>query len=135
MESGSVSLVSSEKNPLELHVEGALLRPHVSQLTQAQVLIYSHSPRVLQVTTRLGSMDFSYHGEFCVLPEGQTYRIYLDSDAEPQEAAGAGVGAPGTPTATKVAYFIVAGAGGGLAAWGIRDLIESNSGVESPAKP
>ncbi len=133
MDCGSVSFVSTEKNPLELHVEDALLRPHVRQLTQAQVFIYS--PRVLQVTARLGSLDFSYRGEFRVLPEGQTYRIYLDSDAEPQEPAGAGVGSPGTSTATKVAYFIVAGAGGGLAAWGIRDLIESNSGVESPAKP
>jgi hypothetical protein len=35
----------------------------------------------------------------------------------------------------KVAYFIVAGAGAGSAAWGIHDLIQSNNGVESPEKP
>ena len=35
--------------------------------------------------------------------------------------------------ATKVAYFILAGAG--LAAWGIHDLIQSHNGVESPANP
>lgn len=133
MDYGSISLVSAEKNPLELHVEGALLRPHGSQLTQTQVFIYA--PRVLQITTRLSSVDFSYHGEFRVLPEGQTYRIYLDSEAEPQEPAGAGAGTAGMATATKVTYFIVAGAGGGLAAWGIHDLIKSNNGMESPAKP
>lgn len=41
----------------------------------------------------------------------------------------------GMSTGTKVAYFILAGAGAGLAAWGIHDLIQSHNGVESPAKP
>src|SRR5208283_4659928 len=45
-------------------------------------------------------------------------------------AGGGGGGARGTLRATKVAYFFGGGGGGGLAAWGIRDLIESNSGVE-----
>lgn len=140
---GAAFFSSVPKNPLEAHAEDALLRPHSEQNTQAQVLIVS--AKVLQVTARTGSLDFSYHGEFRVLPEGQTYRIYLESDAEPQGAADAGAGnaggtgtrtqTGGTSKGTKVAYFIVAAAGVGAVAWGIHDVIQSNGGVESPAKP
>jgi hypothetical protein len=135
MEAGSVYLWSAESNPLEVHVEGALLRPHGSHQMQAQVLIFA--PKILQITTRQGSADFSYGKEFRVLPEGQTYRIYLESEAEPQgpEGAGSDTQKSGMSNGTKVAYFILAGAGAGLAAWGLHDLIQSNNGMESPAKP
>ena len=135
MDSGSVYIWSAESNPLEVHAEGALLRPHGAGQTQAQILVFA--PKTLQITTRQGSMDFFYGKEFRVLPEGQTYRIYLESEAEPQDPAGAGSETPkaGMSTATKVAYFILAGVGPGLAAWGIHDLIQSHNGVESPAKP
>lgn len=135
LDSGSVYVWSAENNPLEVHAEGALLRPHGARKTQTQVLVFA--PKTLQITTRQGSMDFFYGKEFRVLPEGQTYRIYLESEAEPQNPAGAGSEKrkAGMSTGTKVAYFILAGVGAGLAAWGIQDLIESHSGVESPAKP
>jgi hypothetical protein len=139
---GAVFVSSAQKNPLEVHVEDAMLRPHDEQITEARILIYA--PKVLQITTRLGSLDFSYHGDFRVLPEGQTYRIYLDSDAAPeaQGPAGAGSGSTTAPSkqgtmskGTKVAFFILAGVGTGLAAWGIADVIQSNSSIESPTKP
>jgi ferric-dicitrate binding protein FerR (iron transport regulator) len=132
---GSVYLWSAESNPLEVHAEGALLRPHGWHKAQAQIL--KLTSKILQITTRQGSLEFSYHKEFRVLPEGQTYRIYLESEDDPRTATEAGneTEKAGMSTATKVAYFIVAGAGAGLAAWGIHDLIQSNNGVESPAKP
>ena len=139
---GSVFVSSSRKNPLEVHAEDAWVQPHVDQDVQARVILYS--PKVLQITTRVGSLNFSYHGEFRVLPEGQTYRIYLESDAAPeaQGPAGAGSGSTSGPAqkagaamGTKVAYFILAGVGTGLVAWGIVDLIHSNDTIESPAKP
>jgi len=139
---GSVFVSSAKKNPLEVHAEDALLRPHGVQDVEARVLLFA--PKVLQVTTRVGSLDFSYHGEFRVLPEGQTYRIYLESDAAPEAQGPAGAGSgnsggqaqtAGMSTGTKVAYFIVAGVGAGVAAWAINDVIQSNDSVESPAKP
>jgi hypothetical protein len=135
LDAGSVYLWSAESNPLEVHVEGALLRPHGAHQVQAQVLMFA--PKILQITTRQGSVDFSYGKEFRVLPEGQTYRIYLESEDDPRSAtdAGSATGKAGLSTGTKVAYFIVAGTGAGLAAWGIHDLIQSHNGVESPAKP
>jgi hypothetical protein len=135
LDAGAVYLWSAESNPLEVHVEGALVRPHGVHQVQAQILMFA--PKILQITTRHGSMDFSYGKEFRVLPEGQTYRIYLETEEDPRGASGTGDDAQkaGISTATKVAYFIVAGAGAGVAAWGIHDLIQSSRGVESPAKP
>jgi hypothetical protein len=66
------------------------------------------------------------------LPDGQTYRIYLDAPAEPQvdEIAGSQ-----KPIVGKVAYFILGGAGGGGAAWGIQAIVNAQSLPISPAKP
>jgi hypothetical protein len=135
LDAGAVYLWSAESNPLEVHVEGALLRPHGAHNVQAQILMFA--PKTLQITTRRGSVEFSYHAEFRVLPEGQTYRVYLETEEDPRGTSSAAddTQKAGTSTATKVAYFIVAGAGAGVAAWGIHDLIQSNKGVESPAKP
>lgn len=135
LDTGSVYVWSAESNPLEVHVEGALLRPHGSHQLQAQILMCE--PKILQITTRQGSVDFFYGKEFRVLPEGQTYRIYLESEDDPRNSADAGEGTQkaGMSTGKKVAYFILGGVGSGLAAWGIHDLIQSNNGVESPAKP
>lgn len=135
LEAGSVYIWSAESNPLEVHAEGALLRPHGGHQVQAQVLMFA--PKVLQITTRQGSVDFLYGKEFRLLPEGQTYRIYLESEDGPgtPPPAGSGAGKAGLSTGTKVAYFILAGVGTGLSAWGIHDLIGSHNGVESPAKP
>jgi hypothetical protein len=135
LDAGSVYLWSAESNPLEVHVEGALLRPHGAHNGQAQILMFA--PKILQITTREGGVDFSYGKEFRVLPEGQTYRIYLESEDDPRGTSEPGTEPqkPSMSTGAKVAYFIVAGAGAGLAAWGIHDLIQSHNGVESPAKP
>jgi hypothetical protein len=135
LDAGSVYIWSAESNPLEVHMEGALLRPHGAHNGQAQILMFA--PKILQITTRQGSIDFSYGKEFRVLPEGQTYRIYLESEDDPRGATDAGddTQKAGLSTGTKVAYFILAGTGAGLAAWGVHDLIQSHNGVESPAKP
>jgi hypothetical protein len=135
LDAGSVYLWSAESNPVEAHVEGATLRGHGKGNMQSQIRLFE--PKILEVTTRVGSVDFSYGKEFRVLPEGQTYRIYLESEDDPRGAPDEGDGKTKLPMTTraKVAYFILGGAGAGLAAWGIHDLIQSNNGVESPAKP
>jgi hypothetical protein len=135
LDGGSVYVWSAESNPVEVHVEGALLRPHGAHPMQTQVLMFA--PKVLQITTRQGSVDFWYGKEFRVLPEGQKSRIYLESEDGPRTPppAGSGTEKAGLSTGTKAAYFIIVGSGAGLAAWGIHDLIQSNNGVESPAKP
>ena len=137
--SGTIYLSSSEKDPLEAHADDAMLWPHTRGNTQVQIQILA--PKVLQVSTRAGSVDISYHGEYRVLPAGQTYRIYLESETELQGPAGAGSGhedgkqKAGMSTATKMTFFILGAAGAGSVVWGIHDIIESHNGAESPVKP
>jgi hypothetical protein len=78
-------------------------------------------------------LNFSYCREFRNLPEGKTYRIYLDASAEPQGAAGAGMQKAGI--ASKVAYFIVGAGVAGGTIWGIHEATAAGNGPISPAKP
>ena len=86
LNAGTVAFRSPENVIVEIHAEGAFLRPEKNQLTQAEVTILS--PRVLQIRAQRGDLAFRYREEFQVLPEGATYRIYLDSPGEPQGTGG-----------------------------------------------
>lgn len=79
---GKVSFSSPESGIVEIHAEEAFLRPEEDQLTQAEVTIVA--PGVLQIRARRGDLAFRYREEFQVLPEGATYRVYLDSPGEPK---------------------------------------------------
>jgi hypothetical protein len=128
---GTVSFSSPENGIVEIHAEDAFLRPEKNQLTQAEVTIFA--PTVLQIRARRGDLAFRYREEYQVLPEGATYRIYLDSPAEPQDPADSR--AQKSTRLRKVSYFVVGSAGAGLTAWGIYELAHSSSSIESPAKP
>ena len=115
----------------EMHVGDAFLRTAAKEASQVRLIILA--PNVLQVTAQKGGLNFSYRQEFRYLPEGLTYRIYLDAPAEPQmdavdNAARAGI-------AGKVAYFIMGGATGSAAAWGIHSIVAGGNPPISPAKP
>lgn len=128
---GTVSFSSPENGIVEIHAEEAFLRPERNQPTQAEVTILA--PGVLQIRARRGDLAFRYREEFQVLPEGATYRVYLDSPAEPKGDADSG--AQKSQRLRKVSYFVVGAAGAGLIAWGIYEFTHSGSGIESPAKP
>ncbi|MGB8494713.1 MAG: hypothetical protein WCE53_09970 [Candidatus Acidiferrum sp.] len=128
---GTVSFSSPENGIVEIHAEEAFLRPEKNQLTQAEVTILA--PGVLQIRARRGDLAFRYREEFQVLPEGATYRIYLDSPAEPQDPADSG--AQKSTRLRKVSYFVVGSAGAGLTAWGVYEFTHSGSSMESPSKP
>jgi hypothetical protein len=131
LNAGTVAFLSPENGIVEIHAEEVFLRPEKNQLTKAEVTILR--AHVLQVRARRGDLAFRYREEFQVLPEGETYRIYLDSPAEPQGPADAG--AQKSSRLLKVSYFLVGAAGGGLTAWGINEFVHSGGYVESPAKP
>lgn len=134
LSSGSVSFSTAEKEVMEVHAEEAMLRPESNHPTQAVITILA--PKVLQITARKGGLDFTYREEFRNLPEGETYRIYMDAPAEPQGAEGAGAQKAGR--ATKVTYFIIGAGVAGAAAtasWFIYRALESGNAPISPAKP
>ena len=131
LDSGTLFFTSPENAVVEVHAEEALLRLERNQLTQAEVRLLA--PSVLQIAVRRGSLAFSYRQEYQILPEGESYRIYLDAPAEPQNAAG--VGASNASKLTKVAYFVVGAAAGGSAGWVTHAMLVSGNGPESPSKP
>jgi hypothetical protein len=129
--SGWLYFSSPANSSVEVHADEALLRPAKNKLTQAQVHIFTQ--QVLQISASHGDLVFSYKDESRIIPEGETYRIYLDSEPDTQKPAGGAT--PASTSEKKIAIFIVAGAAAGLTAWGVHDLIESSNGPESPAKP
>ena len=131
MSSGSMHFSAREQEVVEVHVEDATVRPASSQPSQAWVTMLA--PRVLQITAERGSLDFSCRDEFRNLPEGQTYRIYLDSPTGPEGVDATGVQKAGR--ARKVTYFILGAGAAGAISWGIYDALSSGNLPISPAKP
>jgi hypothetical protein len=131
MTCGSLRFSAAEHEPLEVHAGDVLVRPVGLQATQGAVTLLG--PKVLQIAAEKGSLYFRYREEFRQLPEGQTYRIYLDSPDGPEDATIAI--APRRGIGTKVTYFIVGAGAAGGAVWGIGDAVRSGSEPISPAKP
>ncbi len=131
MSFGALHFSGAENEIVEVHAEDAILGPASTRPTQGTVIIVSS--KVLQITTERGSLNFSCHGEFRNLPEGQTYQIYLDAPGESQEATSAGMEKAGV--ATKVTYFIVSAGVAGTIAWGVHNALKSENLPISPAKP
>jgi hypothetical protein len=127
---GSVYFNGAPGELAEMHVGDAFLRTATKEASQVRLIILA--PNVLQITAQKGGLNFSYRQEFRYLPEGLTYRIYLDAPAEPQVDA---VDATKAGIAGKVAYFILGGVGAGAAAWGIHEIVAGGNPPISPAKP
>ena len=127
---GSLHFNGASGEVAEMHVGDALLRTVSKLAAQARITILA--PNVLQVTAQKGGVNFSYREEFRYLPEGQTYRINLDAPAEPQVDA---VSNARRGITGKVAYFIMGGAVGGGAVWGIHEGVAAGNPPISPSRP
>jgi hypothetical protein len=91
-------------------------------------------PKVLEIQARRGSLNFTHRQEFRTLPEGQTYRIYLDSP-ERSEAEPAGGASAGGSSGSKVTYYIVGAGAASAIAWVTYNAIHSGNQPISPTKP
>ena len=112
-----------------MHAIEALLRPAKNQPTQARVRNYTR-----QVSAIRGDLLLTYRDESRIIPEGRSWQINLDPESATQKPAGSGGVNSSSMSRSKIAIFVAAGVAGGLAAWGIHELSESSSGLESPAK-
>jgi hypothetical protein len=107
---GAVYFTGGLAEMAEIHVGEALIRTVGKPFAQVRVTLLL--PSVLQGTALKGGVDFNYREEYPYLPQGQTYRIYLDAPDDPQVQAIA----ESQGRKLKLAYFIVgAGAAGGTA--------------------
>jgi hypothetical protein len=130
MTCGMVRFSAAENEPLEVHTGDVLVRPATSQPTQGAIVILA--PKVLQITAEHGSLSFRFHQEYRQLPEGQTYRVYLDTPGEPEDET---VPVAAGRKRNLVAFFIVGAGAGGLTAWGIGEAIRTRNPPISPARP
>ena len=131
MSAGSLYFSGAENETIEVHAAEALLRPDSNQPAQAMITVLA--PKVLQVTARRGGLNFTYRQESQNLPQGETYRIYLD--ASPEAHIAGGIGSQKKGGAGKVAYFIVGAGAGGLTAWRFHGRGAPRKCPISPAKP
>jgi len=132
MESGWSYFSSPANSSLEVHAIDALLRPAKNQPTQGRVRIYTR--QALQVSAIRGDLLLTYRDDSRIIPEGRTCQINLDPESATQKPAGSARVNSSSMSRSKIAIFAAAGVAGGLAAWGIHELSESSSGLESPAK-
>ena len=129
---GSLLFNAPQNGRVEVHVADAMFRPETNALSRASVQMLG--PKVLQVHPILGNLEFSYRDEYQLLPEGETYRIYLEAPAEAQKPAGAG--APSISSKRKTVIYIVTGVlATGVTVWGIRELVEGPESPSNPSKP
>lgn len=131
LETGSIHFSSGANELIEVHVGEALLRPVGSEPARATISVLSL--KVLQITPDRSRLNFSYRQESRNLPEGQTYRIYLDSSDGTQEGGGAGI--PASSAGSKVGYYIVGAGVAGAGAWGLHDALRQGNPPSSPTKP
>ncbi|HVM75918.1 MAG TPA: hypothetical protein VMT75_09770 [Candidatus Saccharimonadales bacterium] len=131
LSSGAVRFSANELQMVEVHAEDATIGSQIGRATDATVGILQ--PKVLQIDARRGDLSFTYRQEFRVLPEGQVYRIYLDTPDRSETGASIGVQ---VGAGSKVAYYILgAGAAGAGISWMTYGAIHSGNQPISPAKP
>jgi hypothetical protein len=132
LESGRLYFSSPANSSVAVHAIDALLRAAKNQPTQARVR--SDTQQMLQLSAIRGDLVLRYRDGSRIIPENKTDQISLDSEGETQKPAGTAGANPSSRSRSKIVILVGAGAAGGLAAWGILELMESSNGPESPAK-
>ena len=126
---GSVHFSAAPDETVELHVAEATVAAAGHRGAQAVVSLLQ--PRVLQITAERGNLGFRYRAEFRVLPEGQTYRVYLD---QPDDGTSQ-IDAQPSAKSSRILFYIVGAAALAGTIWGIDAALRSERMATSPAKP
>jgi hypothetical protein len=129
--SGTLLFSATTTGSIVIAANEALVRPTANVATVAHVRMVN--PRELRIYAQRGSLEFSYRGESETIPEGKTYRVFLD----PSETELAGLGPnpaikpPVTHHPTFILVAIAAAVGAGVAI-AIPMMMHSD---ESPDRP
>jgi hypothetical protein len=127
LSSGGVVFSAALKSGIEVHANGAEIRPAADGPTIGHVLIAG--PKDLRIFARRGALEFSYRGESRVISEGAAYRVQLNPVGENAEA-------DSDPNPIKTGshkplfIFIAIGAAAAVAS-----IIHVFRNIESPEKP
>jgi hypothetical protein len=85
------------------------------------------SPKELLVSSRRGSLTVTVGDETQIVPEGKSYRVFLDTPAGPEDAPGPGPGGHKTLGAIKRARFLMVVSAGTaiITGFAIDEVLES----------
>ncbi len=126
LDAGTLSVSTSRADALRIALGGATIRAVADVPSYAQTTLVE--PRVFLITILRGSWEFSYQCERQTLPEGSSFRLYLDR-ARPCPAAQSGSQkVPGLAikhTGTGLILIAVAGPTIPVVVWGIHQVFES----------
>jgi hypothetical protein len=93
--SGTLVFSAARNGGITVVADDALIRPAASAATLAHIRVVNL--KELRIYAQRGALEFSYHGESEVIPEGAAYRVLLDpsekelaafSDSEEAKKAG-----------------------------------------------
>jgi hypothetical protein len=93
---GTLVFSSARAAAMDIEFAQAHIRPTSDQPTIAQ--ISTVGARMLSISARSGSLEFSYKGETETIPEGASYKILLDpTDEEASSISASGTATPAFP--------------------------------------
>jgi len=79
--SGTLVFSAARNGSITVVANDALIQPAANAATVAHIRVVN--PKELRIYAQRGALEFSYHGESEVIPEGAAYRVLLDpSDKE-----------------------------------------------------
>jgi hypothetical protein len=125
---GTLIFSAAQGSAISVLADDALLRPVGIASTMAHIRVVS--PKELRIYAQRGALDFSYHGESAVIPEGSAYRVLLDP-SEKDSAEGSKSDHPGKKLAKIPMKFLLIAIGIAVAV--AIPLVSQNS--ESPDRP
>jgi len=128
---GTLVFSSAKIDAMDVEVAQAHIRPASDQPTVAQISVIG--PKEIDIRATRGSLQFSYKGEFKIIPQGSAYRFVLDPPEDalfPASRAFPDQGPPTNPAHPnkKFLYFIIGAAG-------VATYIAIDEALESPSKP
>jgi len=126
--SGNIIFSAGQASNIAVLADGALIRPASHTSTMAHIRITS--PKELRIYAQRGALDFSYHGQSAVIPEGSAYRVLLDPPERGSDAASTSDKAGKKIGKIPIKFILV---GIGIAAGVAIPLLVQNS--ESPDRP
>jgi hypothetical protein len=74
--SGTLVFSAARNGSITVVADDALIRPAAAAATLAHIRVVN--PKELRIYAQRGALEFSYHGESEVIPEGAAYRVLLD---------------------------------------------------------
>jgi len=74
--SGTLVFSAARNGGITVVADDATIRPAASAATVAHIRVVN--PKELRICAQRGALEFSYHGENEVIPEGAAYRVLVD---------------------------------------------------------